>query len=97
MPSHLVIQSADRQSGTSDDFRVQIPTFSRAGSVALLSASIPNTLYNIYSVNDTLNWLNVEDLKTATMPHGAYGVTDLILALQEAMNAADLDNTYTQV
>ena len=94
-PAHLVVQSADRQSGSSSDFRVQIPTFSRCGSVALLSASIPNTLYNINETNDTLSWYNVETLKTATIPHGAYGVTDLIAVLTEYMNDADPGNTYT--
>ena len=96
MPSHLVIQSADRLTGTSSDFRVEIPTFARNGKVALLSASIPNTLYNIYSVNDTLSWYDDgEGLHSATLPHGGYGMTDLIAALSEVMEAADPAHTYT--
>lgn len=94
--SHLVVQSSDRLTGTSCDFRVEIPTFARNGKVALLSASIPNTLYNIYNVNDTLSWYDYsEGLHSTTIPHGAYGMTDLIATLSEYMEAADPAHTYT--
>jgi hypothetical protein len=41
---HLLIQSVDRISGTTDDFTVKIPPLMSVGQVSLLSASIPNTI-----------------------------------------------------
>lgn len=95
MPSHLVIQSADRLHGTSSDFRVQIPSFSGVGRVALLSASIPNTLYNIYDVNDTIYWSRDGDEYSAEIPDGAYGITDLLVVLGTIMETEDPGATYS--
>lgn len=95
MPSHLVIQSADRLSGTASEFRVQIPTFAGYGVVALLSASIPNTLYNITVVNNLVYWTRAAVPYSATIPNGAYSVTDLLTALPAAMNNVDTGGVYS--
>jgi hypothetical protein len=88
----LLIQSADRVSGTTDDFVVKIPPLTDVGQIGLLSASIPNTLYNI-TTNNTIYWTQGTDL-SAVIPAGAYSVTDLCLALATAMDAAAGVETY---
>lgn len=94
MPSHLVVQSVDRVSGSASDFRIQIPTFAGCGAVALLSASIPNCLYNIYSVNNLIYWTRAATPYTATIPDGAYSITDILTVLPVLMNAADAGGLY---
>src|SRR4051794_41009296 len=95
MASHLVIQSADRQTGTASEFRVQIPTFSTSGAVALLSASIPNTLYNVYTTNDYISWSRASTDYYVQVPHGGYGVTDLLPVIEASMNGIDAGGSYT--
>jgi hypothetical protein len=91
---HLLIQSVDRISGTTNDFTMKIPPLMSVGQVSLLSASIPNTMYNITSLNNTIYW-TWEGALSATLLAGAYSVTDLCLALATAMDAADSIETYT--
>jgi hypothetical protein len=90
---HLLIQYVDRISGTTDDFMVKISPLMGVGQVSLLSASIPNTLYNITMTNNTIYWTQGSTL-SATIPAGAYSVTDLCLALATAMDIADRVETY---
>jgi hypothetical protein len=90
---HLLIQSSDRMSGTADDYVVKIPLLMGVGQVSLLSASIPDTLYNITATNNTIYWTRGGAL-SATIPAGTYSVTDLCLALATAMDAADGVETY---
>jgi hypothetical protein len=90
---HLLIQSVDRISGTTDDFVVKIPPLIGVGQVSLLSASIPNTLYNITMTNNTIYWTRGGAL-FAIIPARAYSVTDLCLALATAMDTANGVETY---
>jgi hypothetical protein len=53
---HLLIQSVDRISGTTNNFTVKIPLLMSVGQVSLLSASIPNTIYNSTAFNNTIYW-----------------------------------------
>jgi hypothetical protein len=94
MPSHLVVQSKDRVVGTPSEFRVQIPTFRNTGAVALLSASIPNTLYNVYSANHYLSWSRAGTDYYVQIPHGAYGISDLLPVLAAQLNAVDAGGSY---
>lgn len=95
MPQHLIIHSADRSSGTSSDFRVNIPVFKNAGQVALLSASIPNTLYNVFSGRNGISWTRGGVDYSTTITSGAYGVTDLLAVVGAAMLAADGAGGYS--
>jgi hypothetical protein len=90
---HLLIQSVDRMLGTTDDYVVKIPPLMGVGQVSLLSASIPNTLYNIIATNNTIYWTWGGALST-TLPVGAYSVTDLCLALATAIDSANGVETY---
>jgi hypothetical protein len=60
------------------------------------SIIIPNTFYNITSSNNTIYWTeNKTDLST-TIPSGAYTITDLISAVETAMDSESSGyNTYT--
>ncbi len=96
MPSHLVLYSVDRlPGGSASEFRIQIPSFSGRGAVALLSASIPNTLYNIYSVNNMIYWTRAATPYSAQFPDAAYSVTDVVAMLPVIMNAVDGAGVYT--
>ena len=95
MPTQLVIQSKDRLPGGSpSEFRVQIPTFAHTGEVALLSATIPNTLYNVYDANDTLSWSRGGTDYSVQIPHGAYGISDILPVLGAMLSGADTGAGY---
>ncbi len=97
MATQLIIQSKDREHGTPNDFHIEIPTFRRDGYIVLLSASIPNTLYNVDGKNHTISWSRGGVPYTTTIPHGAYGITNFVLALTAAFGAADPGASYQVV
>lgn len=94
MPSHLIVNSRDRQQGKASDFLIQIPPFRGTGRVALLHASIPNTLYNIHSKNHYLSWARNGVDYYLQIPHGAYGITDFVAMLAAQMNVIDSAGGY---
>jgi hypothetical protein len=91
---HLLIQSKDRIVGTPDNFSIKIPPIEDLKTVNLLSASIPNTLYNVTSTNNTIYW-NRGGALSATLAPGAYDSATLSAALKTAMDTADGVQTYT--
>jgi hypothetical protein len=92
----LLINSADRVSGTSDDFTVPIPSAPIQGlkKYELLSANIPNTIYNVTAINSNIYFFRGANF-TATLSPGAYDIISLASAISLAMTAADPANTYT--
>jgi hypothetical protein len=90
---HLLIQSVNWMSGTTGDYIVKIPPLMGIRQVSLLSASIPNTLYNITATNNTIYWTRGGAL-SAIIPVGAYSVTNLCLVLVTTMDSADGVETY---
>lgn len=98
--SIVSIRSQDRVAGgTSSSFTVQFNNsdryFTGVTKVALLSAIIPNTIYNIRTgINDQVVWLtNGSVAKNYQIPAGFYSITQLLSNIQTGMNAADA-NTY---
>ena len=91
---HLLIQSRNRVAGVPDDFIVQIPPITELKGANLLSASIPNTIYNVTSANNTLYWTR-GGARTASLSPGAYDYDTLADALKTAMDTADGTETYT--
>ena len=89
----LLIQSKDRISGTASDFVIQVPPMTRVREVNLVSASVPNTIYNI-TTNNTIYWDAGSGPLSATIAPGAYSVTALTAALTTAMISADA-NEYS--
>ena len=90
----LLIQSKDRISGTASDFIIQVPSMTKVREVNLVSASIPNTIYNITAANNTIYWNAGSGPLSATISPGAYSVTLLTVALTTAMTAAN-PNEYS--
>ena len=90
----LLIQSKDRLSGTASDFVIQVPAMNRVREVNLVSASVPNTIYNITAANNTIYWDAGSGPLSATIAPGAYSITALTAALVTAMIAAD-PNEYS--
>lgn len=60
----------------------------------MISASIPNSLYNVTSSNNTIYWTRGGAF-SASIPSGAYDVYTLTALLAAAMDAADPGATYT--
>jgi len=92
--SVLVIQSKDRILGTPDKFTVRVPPFLNISGVSLLSATIPNTVYNITAANNMVYW-NRGGALSAPIPPGAYSITALIAMLGAVMQATDGAAVYT--
>jgi hypothetical protein len=92
----LLVNSIDRAGGTSDDFIIRIPSAPIQGlkKYKLLSANIPNTIYNITALNSSVYFQSSANF-TATLAPGAYDLISLANALALAMTAADSANTYT--
>lgn len=90
---YLLVESSKRISGSAQDYTIQIPAVQHATRVSLISASIPNTLYNITTSNNTIYWTRA-GAKTTTISPGAYSVSALVVALAAAMEAADNTETY---
>ena len=90
----LLIQSKDRISGNPSDFVIQVPPMNRVRDVNVVSASVPNTIYNITADNNTIYWYAGSDPLSATIAPGAYSITALTAALVTAMIAAD-PNEYS--
>lgn len=92
----LLIRSADRlsSSNSSADFQVKfsqtifIPIPDQLSSVSLVYASIPNTIYNITSSNNSINWNDGSSTLTTTIPVGSYSSSTLSSTLATAMTTS---------
>ena len=60
----------------------------------LLSASIPNCLYNVTNNNNTFNFSDTGGTHNIIIPIGMYNITQLCIYLQTQMNTF-LTQTYT--
>lgn len=94
MPKHLLVRSVDRKHGSADSFFIEIPSFHGPVAVALLSASIPNTLYNIRPGFDTIYWTRAATPYSLTIPAGGWGVDELIVGLELLINGVDAGGVY---
>jgi len=92
--NHLLINSFDRNSGTSHDFGIQIPQIENLKSVRLLSASIPNSLYNVTNKNNKLDFFRGSNLQI-TVPPGAYSAEEFTNAIKFLMDNLDGVGIYT--
>lgn len=95
MYSVLLINSKDRIQGDSNQFSITLPApYNNVRAIELLSAYIPNTVYNINSSNNTIIFNEGGSNLTATLTVGAYSIYDLITELETQLDAAGA-NTYT--
>lgn len=88
MSNQFVINSKDRTSGTSTNFVISFGSAQNAGGLKLVSAQIPNTIYNITSDNNILDFDDGGGAITATVPVGSYTITNLLSTLKTLMDAA---------
>jgi len=84
----VVIDSADRETGTSVNFQIDLPyKITNSSSVTLLSCALPHTFYNIRTgVNDMLDFDDGAVL-AVTIPGGGYAIADLLTEIQTQMNS----------
>lgn len=95
----LLLNSKDRSSGTATDcvFHLNENDLHEAHHVMLKDIVIPNTIYNIRTTNNTLDYDIGGVAKSVNIPVGHYSLTDLITALNGAQ--ADLvfsNNTFAK-
>lgn len=93
----LDVDSARASSTTSNGFIFGLGTnrIFKLKRVDLISASIPNNIYNIRTgINDTIYFNRSSTNYTARISAGGYSISALLSAIPTAMNALD-SNTYT--
>lgn len=84
---YVLINSADRIDGTSSSFTCTFnPSIQAPRSIRLLNLSIPNTVYNVTTSNDTIYWRVAGVDYMAIIPSGSYNSTTILSALSNAMN-----------
>jgi len=90
----MSILYVDRTTGTANSFTYQLGVLSKFDKIALLSASIPNTTYNVTATNNTIYW-NDGSARTATVSAGYYNATELAVAMKTAMDAVGTAGPFT--
>lgn len=65
-------------------------------SVELKEVCMPFTIFNVTAPNNNFKWSVPTQSQNYTVPitPGAYNILDLLAVIQQAMNTADLNNTY---
>ena len=91
---NLLIQSADRKSGTPNDFTIDIPPLHGLKRWKLISAKVPNTFYNINQSNYLIHWTRSGASHSAALAPGSYNIQEFINALAASMNVEDTGATY---
>ena len=81
--SILSFNSVDRVKGevSSPTFRLDTP-LTATGKLAVISAIIPNTVFNIVTGNNALLWDDVSIAHSFTIPPGNYSATDLAFEME---------------
>ena len=87
MYNTILINSKDRIVGTSNDFRLEIQQLKNVNKVELLSVSIPNTIYNVSTGNNTIIFNEGSSDLTAILNSGAYDIYELMTQLDSSMNS----------
>lgn len=84
----LLINSKDRasHSTSSTDFEIELK-YPIEGMYQIQSCVIPNTFYNITSLNNVI-YFNDGGSKSATLDPGIYDISDLTAAIKSKMDAA---------
>lgn len=82
----LLLNSKDRSSGTATDlvFHLNENDLHESHSVMLKDIVIPNTIYNIRTTNNTLDYDINGVAKSVNIPVGNYSLSDLVTALNIA-------------
>jgi hypothetical protein len=94
----LLLNSKDRSSGTVEDavFHLNENDLHESHSVMLKDIVIPNTIYNIRTTNNTLDYDINGVGKSVNIPVGHYSLSDLITALNTAQTDLVFSNNTFQ-
>jgi len=92
----LVINSQNRQSGSSNNFTIAFNHTISAEMISLSDVIIPNTIYTISAAqqNNTI-YFNDGSNHTAIIPDGYYSLTNLLTQIGSSMTTASGTYTYT--
>lgn len=91
----ILIDSRDRNSGSSENFKLNLPfSLTNVKTIELLSVMIPNTLYNITSANNKFKFSENGTTFNDTFNAGSYDINTLVSEIQLTLNALGT-NTYT--
>jgi hypothetical protein len=92
----LYIDSSYRNTGVAENFTINLANqVQRVIYVELVSAEVPYTFYVVNNMNNTLVWSVGATPHKCTVAPGNYDTTDLLAALQAAMNAQSTGFTLT--
>jgi len=94
---YLVLNSQDRVSGYPHQYKAYInPALESFKKVELYNISMPNTIYNITSVNNLIYFSEGSTALVATITPGAYNSTSILTAISTAMTSSSTSSyTYT--
>lgn len=85
----LLINSQARQSGTSSNFKIQLPySLKNISKVELQRLSMLNTFYNITTLNNKIDVNDGTAIFAYTIPVGAYTTTTLMTTLSNGLTTA---------
>lgn len=90
----LQIRSADRQSGTTSNFAINLTRSFNIRKWRVQYVNIPNQIWNITAQNNRIQFNSGSSI-VATISPGYYSNATLITAVGNAMTVADGVNTYT--
>ena len=88
----LNIDSADRSSGTSENFIIHLneSQFHEVKYVQLKDISFANTMYNIKASNNQLRWIDINSVQyLLTIPIGYYTADELLIYINATTTASN--------
>jgi hypothetical protein len=103
----VLVHSDDREgyptSGSPTDFTIYLGLLHKVRRIALISADVPNTFYNVSRDNNSLTikeFTNAADpnparTTTITIPPGQYEAPDFLSTLEAALNSSGSPLTYS--
>lgn len=95
-PKYLLIDSRDRISGSSHDFKIQLkPALTSVKSIKLLSVGLPLTNYIVDSTNNKIYFNDGTTDFTATLSNGVYDSDSILSAIKTAMEATGYGGVIT--
>jgi hypothetical protein len=89
---HYLLKSRDRFSGTCDNFKLKTKMGGIVGKYRVSHISFPNTIYNVTSSNNTVDY---NSGTTLTLPVGYYNSANLPGAVKTMLDGAPPVDTYT--
>ena len=90
----LLVNSSQRYSGTTSDFKVILNPTLQTSKISLLSCLIPLTHYNVNSSNNIIYFSDEINSYSASVLEGSYDMDEVLLAIAAAMTS-ESGNSFT--